>query len=515
MFDPNNDTNYSPGADNYTPQGQNYNYGPQMPQIDIKKYLPIIIGIIVLLIAGFLILSWLGSQKEITIALVDSDGNPVAGTLKLSDESGRLIELTQKTKSTKFKATLFPGEYTAKVTSEGYNPVEGETVSITSEDKTGTTKKIELIRNLNATITVALDATKIYENQEITGRINIFNSGNEFNLSDVIPVATTPLEVKILPSGRPSLSAGGSVNLDFTVKIKTGSNLIKTVPASITFKIEGSKVTSQKFDISAMPAINPTELTMTPLLNTTVPLTAGKQVEYNLKFKNASKTIPLENLKVEIQPDTGSEDTLSWIEIVNSTTSASETTIPLIDPTKDQSIKIFVTAPLTAKKGDKFVGSVVLSSPSLKADKPYTIAFNVTTETTVNLVFKITPKTFPITCTRSTGVCTGMKTLVGGEAHFENLGSVAIENIELSLDLEAPEATASCQSYFKLNTTEIKSIAPGKKDEPVSIDIMNSVESPDTVVAEVCVLQWEYNNPLDPATKERDRALIEITKKTN
>ncbi len=515
MFDPNNDTNYSPGAGTYSSPGQNYDYGGnQSPPIDIKKYLPIIILIIILLVAAFLIFSWVSSQKEVNISIVDIDGNPVAGNLTLKDETGKPIEFTPKTKSTKFKANLFPGDYTATVTAENYIKLENEIITITGEEKEGEVQKLTLTKNLNATLTVALDATKIYESQVIGGKLNIFNSGNEFSIKDIIAVSITPLEVTILPTGITTLQNGDSTNLDFEIKVKEGSNLTKATPASVTFKIKGSRIASQKFDLVAMPTVNPNDLVMTGLTETTQSLTAGTQKQYILKFKNNNKLIPLEDLKIEIVADSGYEDTLSWMSISGAEV-ASETIIPKIDPLKEQSVIVFVKAPINASKDEEFRGMIKATSYSLRAEKNFLRSFKVTTETKVNLLFKMTPKIFNITCSGTTGVCTGMQKLSNGEAHFENTGSVAIEDITISLDLEAPEATANCQSYFRLFTTSIDKLEAGAKDGTVVVEVMNAPASPDTVLAEVCVLEWEYNNPLDPTTRKRDKTTIEINKKTS
>lgn len=519
LFDPNNETNYSPGADPYGPQDYNPQ-GMQMPQIDIKKYLPMLVGIGVLLIIGFFLLTWVGSQKEIQIALVDTDGNPVTGTLTLTSEDGKTkLDTTPKGKAKLFKVTLFPGEYSAKVIAENYKTLEGETISIDGETDPSTPIKLTLKRNLKATLTTILEVTKIYEGQEIEGKLMIFNEGNEFNLTDITYTATTPLEVKIHPSGITSpLSTGGTANIDFAVTIKAGANLTKTVPASITFRIRGSDIASQRFDITAMPVIRPTEVTMSggpPV--TTVGLTAGadKPKEYTIKFKNTNKLIPLEDLKVTIEPASDYEDTLSWLKISDpdDATIPTEKTLPLIEPGKDQSIKLTINPPITASKGDKFEGLIRLTSPALKDNKEFVISFVVETAKTVDLIFKTSQEVFNISCSKSTGTCTGAKTYATGEAYLENKGNIDIGSVRLSINLEAQETTANCQSYFRLNTTFVEEgIKVGVKRD-ISFDILNAPESPD-IVNEVCVIKWEYNNPIVSSTREWGQQNIKISKKT-
>jgi len=516
LFDPSNEPNYSPGAQNYAPTDQNYNYnGSQMPPIDIKKYLPMIIGIIVLLIVGFLLLSWLGSQKEFTIPITDVDGTPVIGKLTLKDASGNLVEVTPKLISANsFKAKLFPGDYTATVKAENYNPLTNYTFTIASDD-TGEDpiKLTPLTKNLKATLTASLDVTKIYEKQVIGGKLNIVNSGNAFNLSDIKPVAITPLEVTILPSAETIANPGGALNLDFEVKIKEGSNLTKIMPSSITFKIKGSNISSQKIELQAMPTVAKTDITMTGLTETVKTLTAGTPVPYILIFKNKSKTVTVENLRVEIKADTAFENALNWMTISDAETAANEIIIPTINPLGEEKIRIYVTAPIASKLNEEFRGKIVLSSYSLKEDIEFLTSFKVTKETNVKLNFVMSPKIFNINCSKTTLVCTGMQNLSNGEARFENKGTLAIDNIAVSLDLEHQAATANCQSYFKLYTTKVGPLEAGAIDGTVRVEVTNALESPDTDVA-VCILHWEYNNPLDPTTRIKDETTIEINKKT-
>lgn len=518
MFDPNNDVNYSPGGyspgnDMYGPQEYDMNGGK--PQINIKKYLPLIIGLGVLLIVTFFLLTWLGSQREIWIGITDADGKSISGTLKLTDSSGNLVETNPKGTSTKFKVTLFPGDYYARVTAEGHKTKESEVITIDGETEQDSTQNIELVRNLNATLTTIIETTKIYEGQRIEGKLVIFNSGNEFNIEDVIPSATTPLEVEIRPTTLTSLNAGGSANLDFYIEVKEGTNLTEQVSSKITFKIKGSNVSSKDFTINVIPTLDPTKLTITGLTTNSVDLTAGITKEVNITLDNKDDKIPLENVLVEIVPSQNYESTLDWITIasINDESAPNEIIIPSINPKSKVSIKMYVKSPISAKLNEEFIGVVRVTSLSLKGEKLSNIfSYKIDRETKVNLFFNM-PDDFKINCSESTGICKGEETLAIGEVYFENKGDVDIGAINLEIDLTDQATTANCPSFLTLNTTYIPSLPKKTKYENISLEVVSPPESAPNVT-EICVIKWTYNNPLDPTIRETGKKQIRILKKT-
>lgn len=528
MFDPNNDINYSPGGysmgpDSYSSQG----YGPesQASKMDIKKYLPMIIGLGILLIVAFFLLTWLGSQREIWIELTDADGKQLTdadggiinGTLRLTDSSGNIVESTTKGNARKFKFNLFPGEYYARVTAEGYKTRENEVIVIDDKTQQNSTESIKLTRNLDATITLIIETTKIYEGQVIEGKMIIYNSGDKFSLEDIISTTPSPLEVTIHPTtAHPYLNAGGSATLDFSIKVKDGTSLTKKVDSTISFKIRGSNITSKKSNITMMPTINPNELTISGLPSTTVTLNAGVQKEVSIVLKNNSKEkIPLENLLVEVVPSVDFEDKIEWITIadISDESLPNEINISSIEPTKSVTIKMFVKSPIDSEKDEEFRGLIRITSLSLKEPKISNIfSYKVKTETKVALTFTM-PDEFIITCNENTGECKGEKTLATGEVYFKNDGDIDIGPISLRIKMEAQETTNDCPSFLKLITTTIPGVPKKIKYETISINITNPPESPNNVT-EVCVLEWVYNNPIDLSIRESGEKSIKITKKT-
>lgn len=517
VFDPNNDMNYSPGG--YSPGGSMY--GPQdydmggKPQIDFKKYLPMIIGLGVLLIVAFFLLNWLGSQREIFIGITDLDGKRVSGKLTLLDSSGNPIET--ELISGKYKVNLFPGDYYASVTADGYKLKEGEVITIDGETKQGYTQNIKLVKDISATLQPIIETSKIYEGQVIEGKIYVQNTGgNSFEVADIIPTTTSPLEVKMHPTIVTSLNTGGTATLDFQISVKDGTNLTKQTTSEITFKIKGSNITSSKHTMNLIPTLDPTKLTISGLVtNRSNALTAGVRQEVNIKIKNNDNAIPLEDILVEIIPSTGNDSTLDWITLpdISDESEPYEIKIPSIDPKKDVTVKMYIQAPVTAKIDEEFAGVVKITSLSLKGEKISPIfSYKISKETKVDLIFSM-KKEFKINCKESTGICEG-ETLATGDIFFENKGDVDLGPIKLEIDLQDPSTDLDCPGFLKINTTEIPNIPKKTKYTNISMLITNNPAETAPNIIKICVLKWTYHNPLDLSKPETGTHQITIEKST-
>ena len=129
MFDGNpQEQNYTPGSGAGYDQPQKYNYSEGME--GIKKFIPIIIVIIVLAIAAFIGLNYLASQQNVTITLNDSDGKLIEGKITLRDSSSNLVTIDPKGTSDTFSAKLFSGDYKLSATATGYKSITSKIMVI-------------------------------------------------------------------------------------------------------------------------------------------------------------------------------------------------------------------------------------------------------------------------------------------------------------------------------------------------------------------------------------------------
>jgi uncharacterized membrane protein len=509
----------SPQEPSYDPGGSGY-YGPEpqtgmaMPQVDIKKFLPIIIAVIVVLVVGFLALSWMNSQQEVTIKLIDPDGS-VEGRIILKDAQSKPITEIDPPKgaSTEFKTKLWPGEYKVEAFSEGYKK-EMKTFKVPLSNKEF---EVELERDLTATITATFDYTKLYNGQKLSGKVSVLNTGNEFNIEDLKPQAAAPLEVLITSVAAGPLRSGGSIYLDFEAKLKEGAKLTAPQQANIEFRILGSQVKSNKLTFQIMPTINATEVTF-PTSVTKTKMEAGKEETIDIKVKNNNKTIPIENLTLEIIPDADSTDNIEWFRFSGSTDEKYKVLLPTIEPTKEVLVKLYVRAPASAKINDFFKGTLKGTSYSINAEKTSTMDFKVTIEKDVGLTFTATGNPFTVTCKKSTSSCEE-KVYSNKEFKIKNVGDVDITDLTIEPDYTNTATSANCLQYLNEFTvidspdgSKISVIEPNEEKD-IKVILTAPFEGLEKETA-TCIIKWMYVDPLDPTQTVKETYSLEINKTT-
>jgi len=518
LFDRNYDEpNYNPGGGNYGPSPQPGFSMPGMPDFDLKKYLPLIVIVIIVLTAGFFILSWLGSQQTVTIKLADLENKEVQGKLIIKDKDGKILQADPKGTASTFKITLWPGEYKVSVPiADGYKSISSKTLTIPLSNDI---YKISLIRDLDATLTINTSYTEIFDGQTINGTINVVNSGNEFDVADIVPLDSNLLQITIQPTNTTTIVQGGALFLDFNAKIKDNSKLTVAKKTSIGFKLVGTEIVSKLLELQAIPSVATADVQINPTEIKNLSLTAGKEEQFTITITNKNKTIPLKDIKVELVPDEGSEATLNWFKFAQADSESEYSkTINSIDPTKAETLKLYLTPPVAAKIGNEFKGSVRITSFSIKDDKAINVNAMIKTEKTISLVLNGLDKPFTINCSKQTGVCTP-KTLSNAEVFFKNTGDLDISNITVVPDYASP-ATANCFAYLSTlstkNTTDTTKINIIKPDatEPLIIDLTAPEDAPDKDFAR-CGIKWTYLDPLNPTQIITESKTIEINKSVN
>ncbi|MFA6268401.1 MAG: hypothetical protein WC652_01175 [archaeon] len=526
MYDPYSEPNYNPGGGASPQQGQG-NQAPQFnmpsfefsggPSFDFKKYIPLAVIIIIVLIVGYLAFSWITSQQTVTIKLLDSDLNPVSGGIILKDaQSKPIINYSPKGIAQTFTATLFPGDYFISVNAEGYSTVNSEKCTITKENAICS---ITVQRDLQAILTASLegDFTEIYAGQTLSGTVQVVNKGTEFNTEDIVPIDTSFFDVKMVPSAITTLNQGGSVFIDFNAKVKDSVTLTKLTNSNLSFKIKGSKVTSNKIALSAIPAVKATEVTVTGTVSSTS-LTAGDEKAFTITIKNTNKNFVLKNVEIELIPDADSTQKVGWIKFGGTPSSVpNKTIIDSIDPTKSATVTIYITPPITEKIDSELKGVLTINSYSINGEKaPLIVNLKVSKEKKVSLTLVGVSSPFTIQCKKDTGLCTA-RSLSNSEVYFSNSGDVDISSITINIDYKSP-STPNCNQYLtgvqtlnSANTKKINTI-PAKGKEPLIVDMTAPSDAPDKDMAR-CLLTWVYLDPVSPTPQTlTDSAIIEINK---
>jgi len=499
--------------------GSNYynDSGPQgsgLPSVEIKKFLPIILAIVVVLVAGFLVLSWLNSQQDLTIQLTDPDGS-VEGRITLKDSQSKpIIDIVPKGASSSFETKLWPGEYKIDAFVEGYKR-KSQSFSVPVE---GDELEIELERDLQANITVTFDYAKLFKGQKLSGKINMINTGNQFNIEDLKPEPSAMFDIRITSQSKGALRSGDSIYLDFDASIKETAKLTAPTQDGIQFRLMGSNVKSNKLNVQAMPTVQAIEITF-PASVVKTKMEAGKEETIDITVKNNNKTIPIENLELEIVPDSDSTQNLDWFRFSQAGDELHKVNIPSIEPTKSVTIKLYVKTAVSAKINDFFKGTLKATSYSVTGEKTSTMDFKVTTEKDVALKFTASGNPYTISCKKSTSTCEN-KVMSNNEVKIKNEGDVEITNLKIEIDYINNATSANCPQYLRsfivvdsADGSKITSIKPNEeKGIKVELTAPFAGEEKDSAT---CVVKWTYIDPLDPTQTLKENYTIKISKTTS
>jgi len=490
--------------------GNGYNGG----ESTVKKILPIAIILIIVLIAGYFVFSYISSQKEITLELQDTDANPVSGRItSLKDPSLKPVTLNPKEGvETTFSANLFPGEYKISASATGYKNLTNKTLTITSDK---TSYPIVLTRDITAIFDIQLP-TEIFEGQTIAGKLTIQNTGGEFNARDITPIVSGPIEVKMALGG-PDVIATGATALDFNLKTKTGSVITAGQKVTVAFSVSGSEETSEEKELLAFPGVKASEVTISGLdkLGETkaVSLTAGKELQIKVTIKNTNKKAPLKNIKFEIVPDTESEETSDWFRFVEpSNRGVLIKEVDELAANTTLTVTVFVEPPIQAKLQDSFGGNFKITATSMNGEISKVMNLEITKEVKAQLNFVMTPNEPTIACKRSDSTCeTKLYRNVTGAvtAYLENTGDIEIvKPINIAIDVSDPTASPLCTTWISTFNPDsgvpdgaggfniqknltIKGTTTSKT--PIEMDITATIDGDQTQIS--CPIKYTYVNP--------------------
>jgi hypothetical protein len=490
----------------------------QGPGFDFKKYIPLLVIIVIVLIAGFFAFNWLTSQRTATITLMGTENNSIEGTITLKDKDLKPVSTSPKGASSTFNAVLWPDEYQVTARADGYQLANQKCI-ITADN---TECKVILTKDIDASLTTTLngDPTSIHVGQVISGKVQVVNNGQEFNTSDVIPADTNILQVTMLPVDVTTLAQGSSIFIDFNVKIKDTAKISSIQATSVSFKIKGSKITSSKVSLNALPSVSITDITISGGLSQTA-LVAGEQKSVEITIKNGNKNFPLNDLTVEILPNAGDENKLSWVRFSTADASTpTKVTISSIAPTKaaDPVLVLLIKPPLTEDKDSTFSGVIKITSYSIKeGEKTANLNLKVGTAKKATLTIEGVQSPYTIPCHRDTTSC-DTKSFSGiNGIRLKNSGNVDIGPITIDINFRAA-TTPNCQAHLtnintKSNNHRVELIKSGESEELI-VSITAPYNTPDTEIAK-CVVEWYYPDPLSsPSRIVYDNIVFEIRKNT-
>jgi len=473
--------------------------GASAAKSGIKKILPIIVvAIIAIVIIGF-VFSWLGAQQTINFTVKELDGKTISGArLIIKDSSGNT--LLNKSGSI-HSLTLAPGTYSIKVTSMEHDSFE-DSLTTPQVDDGGTRNDsftISMPKSLEGALIIDLQETKIYEKQTISGEIKIENTGDDDMIDEEILIDTGTSsnlknDINFSPT-RFTVSSGGSTLISFSMTLNTDISSIE-VDESIKFRIAGTQI-KDDVKITLMPAVSEKDIDIKGDVKTNSiredDLTSGDQKDIRIQIENDNKTIPLENIKLTIEAESGYESKLSWFEFDNYGTQKYETTLGSVSPQGKESITLQITPAIDAEEGDQFKGTIRIESLSIEEREiPIDILLIVENQKRATLTFDVSP--LATDCYTSGAPCKIIPTL--GKINIENTGDVAVGPITIGFD-ETSGSDPNCELWIEFNATTISKLdIDEKKILSFSLNIPDGETTPYTI----CYLKAAYTDPLTSET---------------
>lgn len=463
----------------------------------VKKYLPLAVGLVVLVLIIFGIMWVLGQNTTATYNIKALDGNALSEARLIifyTDDTTKKPPYDQ-TGSATHNVTLEYGTYRFRTTLDGYKP-DTRTIEFNSETQGQT---IELVRDIDADIIVEFGSNRIYSGEPIEGTITIRNNRQE-SLSGEILTKNSSLEVTV--DRLFNISGAGDRQIPFKI---TGGSVTKETEGSTTISIKGTKI-SQTIKLTVYPTVPAREISITGISDPfrDEGLTSGiNATPKRITIKNNSKTIPLENIKLTIVPDTGFEDKLNWFEFGNTGSDKSTISVSQIRVGESEIITLNIKPPIQSEIGDEFKGVLKIESLSMQTQQTYTMIFKVKTKGTAEIAF--TPTSIKVEC-RETGCTTENNVDIGS---IKNSGKQDIDYIKLNWansNVGGIVVDPLCSQWAYLTLNEITSLTTGKSQK-IYADLTPTLSNGKTSI--LCALEWEFTDPTNQ-TLVKDQKEIRI-----
>jgi len=463
----------------------------------VKKLIPIVVLVIIALVVISFVFGFLSSQQTINFTLKEKDGASISGArLVIKDSSGNTVLNKSGSNQT---ITLGPGIYSIRATSMYHKDFEESlTIPQLEDDERKDSFIAELPKNIEGELTIDLAETEIYEKQVIVGEIRIDNTGEESMTGEKILVDTgTSTKLKDDINFSPptfDVSAGGAKIINFTITLNEDISAIET-DQKIKFRIKGTTISTEK-TIDLVPAVSEKSINIGQDVDDKIikeyQLTSGEQEEVVIRIENKDTKIPLNNVKLTVEADSGFEDKLSWFEFSDSGANKYETTLTSVSPKGKEPVTLKITPSVDAKIGDTFKGTVKIESLSIQ-ERTISIDLDlmVYKENTAKLEFNVSDLTTD--CYSSGAPCKIISTI--NKISIENVGDVEVGPITIGFD-DASGSDPNCETWIEFSANTVNTLDVGaEKILSFNLNLPDRETTPFTI----CYLKAAY---LDPLTTE-------------
>lgn len=454
----------------------------------IKPHLGKIIAIIVVaVIVYFSYTYFVGSVKNVTISVSNTEGDSLSGAdvRIFLQQDGKSEQVDRFTGSSTVQ--LRTGEYIAKVSASGYKATQ-KYFEVLFEDSDSDVS-VELSKNIDVELSVDFPESAV-AGQDLTVMLNITNKSNsaaeielvfegdlddEYLTIDVPPVivlqpqypAAVTLEITVnsdLSSSQTDKELNGKIRVKYT-------NISASVEYTIIeFKDNDVKVTPTNFDFAT--------------------ITAGKDIERKpIRITNENKftmedvTITIEDV---ISNNNSTEEIAAWFSFTRN---------PLDVPygKNGETTTMILTVPVTAK-GDSVSGTVHIETDYWSKNYPFEVDVEAAE---VKLEAEGIEDKYTLS---KTG---GTYESEDDEITLRNRGDVDLKNVSVNID-----PTQCDSSWIDVSPNDLGTIAAGSNKKITII-----VRAPSMTAAghnQVCDLHILFDDPTDPVSGDRQDMVVPI-----
>tara|TARA_Y100000310_G_C20659118_1_gene803656 strand:+ start:598 stop:2121 length:1524 start_codon:yes stop_codon:yes gene_type:complete len=457
----------------------------------IKKNLKVIvIALVVLVVAWFAYDFFIGSMREATIVIQNTEGERLpTNRLKLLDSAGNELKVLSKQSS--YTEQLKAGSYRYEVSVSEYATERG-TLTVTSS---GETYNIIVEKELDIEI---LDFKEVFPSDWITGQSRdiMFEIKSDESVAKSIDIV---FEEALADWSIPKKNVIVQANSTQTVVAKI------TVPKDITDKITGEsfdavariKFTNEKqsksFKVFPAPKI---DLKLSGMQKNAE---AGETItKPKIKVDNDSK-FPIQEFELIIEITSASKNNpskvIEWFKFQEKAGEAEawKINVPGIESRDDVEKTIRIDIPLTAKK-ETITGKIVLNASFLP--QPMEQTFNITIDKEAN---------FALTLTASDEIKIDWSETIGGYETLakilkvKNSGQLDLSNIRISVN----NSLVCSTDWMEIVNPSIESLASGDSRE-ITLNVSAPIAQRGNEDIMPCQLKYLFDNPLAEFPGEDD-----------
>lgn len=464
----------------------------------IKKFLPYIIGAVVVLIIAWLAYDYfIGSMISATIKVKDTEGKFLeSAKLKLYATGAQDPFFTGKDSSS-FTVPLKAGSYRYEAEAPGYG-IKKESFEISASDST---PEIVLSKDIEVEI-IGLSGSfpqKLYVGGTRQFTVQLKNGSSQSQTVDLVAEGDIK-NFEFTGLGGITIPAGSSNDVQIQVSVPSGTTVKDAKNGEKKEAVLRVKYTAEKGDSDFTLFPNPTaKITLTEANFSAKARENYNKDDVDLSIKNGN-SFPIEGIVLTIEITSATKNNLAevlrWFQFTEIANQSDPRTIEIISIPAGGTVKkeLQVVLPLTAQKEPDIKGNIVLTAPFLSEPIKKTLTLNITESANYSVSLTLTP-TSPIKI--------GWDSILGKyedkmvSLNVKNTGQLQLQNVVVSVAND----TVCSEDWLELIENSADTLAVGEtKQLKMTASAPLAVRGQEQ--SKFCSIRYRFDNPLEPGYVE-------------